>query len=48
MAGVTRPTLSSHLQYQFTQPKALAELLYIAAVHGESAGAVVEVSAKEK
>jgi hypothetical protein len=33
---------------QFTQPQARAELMYDAAVHGESAGAVVEVSAKEK
>jgi alpha-2-macroglobulin len=33
---------------QFTQPQARAELMYDAAVHGESAGAVVEVTAKEK
>ncbi len=33
---------------QFTQPQARAELMYDMAVHGESAGAVVEVSAKEK
>lgn len=33
---------------QFTQPQARAELMYDAAVHGESNGAVVEVTAKEK
>lgn len=33
---------------QFTQPQARAELMYDAAVHGESAGAVVDVTAKEK
>ncbi len=31
---------------QFTQPQAHAELMYDAAIHGESAGALVEVSAK--
>ncbi len=31
---------------QFTQPQARAELMYDAAVHGESNGAMVEVSAK--
>ena len=31
---------------QYTQPQARAELMYDAAVHGESNGAVVEVSAK--
>lgn len=33
---------------QFTQPQARAELMYDAAVHGESAGARVEISAKGK
>ena len=33
---------------QFTQPQARAELMYDGAVHGESVGARVEVSAKEK
>jgi len=38
----TRATVAG----QFTQPQARAELMYDAAVHGESVGARVEVSAK--
>ncbi|MFT5534275.1 MAG: hypothetical protein ACI802_002521 [Candidatus Paceibacteria bacterium] len=40
----TRATVAG----QFTQPQATAELMYDAAVHGESFGARVEVSAQKK
>ena len=33
---------------QFTQPQARAELMYDAAVHGESVGARVEINAKDR